>query len=87
MAAQAVPENFGDYPNEEFFTNSVIKLLNQPGQYDKLKQEVEKLKKPENSKWLEKIKTGLRGDEMRKIRKSLREKDWFPNEWLEKPTQ
>ena len=87
LAAQAVPQNHGDYSNEEVFTNSVIKLLNQPGQYDKLKQEVENLKKSDNSKWLEKLKTGLQGDEMKKTRKSLREKDWFPNEWLEKPTQ
>jgi CRISPR-associated protein Cmr6 len=76
------PAALGDYPNEESFTNAVIKLLNQPGQYERLKIEVEKLKNPVNANWLEKLKTSLRGDDMKKIRKSLREKEWFPSEWI-----
>ncbi len=74
-----------DYTNSEIFTNSVIKLLNQPGQYVKLKQEIEKLQKPENAKWLVTLREALRGDDMKKTRKNLREKDWFPKDWLEKP--
>lgn len=72
-----------DYANEEFFRNSVIKLLNQPGKYDLLKKEVEKLKKAENAKWLVDLRKTLRGDEMRDVRRALRKKDWFPQEWLE----
>lgn len=79
------PSNPSDYANELIFVNSVIKLLNQPGQYSKLQEEVIKLKKPENSEWLGKLRQELRSDEMKKTRKNLREKDWFPNEWLEAP--
>ncbi len=87
LQPEAVQEPNGDYPNEEFFANSVIRLLNQPGQYDKLKHEIEKLRKLENSKWLEVLKSNLLGEEMKRTRKSLRETDWFPKEWLEKPAQ
>lgn len=87
LAPEAVPVNHGDYANEEVFANSIIKLLNQPGQYQKLREEIMKLKKPENAKWLVKLRETLRSDEMKKTRKILREKDWFPNEWLEKPLQ
>jgi CRISPR type III-B/RAMP module RAMP protein Cmr6 len=87
LAPEAVPVNHGDYANDVIFTNSVINLLNQSGRYDSLKQEVKKLEKPENAKWLIKLREALRGDEMKKTRKTLREKDWFPNDWLEKPQQ
>jgi CRISPR type III-B/RAMP module RAMP protein Cmr6 len=85
LTTAAIPVNQGDYANDTIFNNSVVGLLNQPGKYESLKKEVEKLQKPENAKWLVKLREALRGDDMKKTRKNLREKDWFPKNWLEKP--
>jgi len=73
-----------DYPNEVTFRNRVLAKL-VPGQIDQLKSEIELLKKPENAKWLEKLKTTLASKEHKDIRKRLRDKDWFPKDWLPQP--
>ncbi|MGC8743936.1 MAG: type III-B CRISPR module RAMP protein Cmr6 [Verrucomicrobiia bacterium] len=70
----------GDYPNEQTFNNLVIKNL-EPSKFESLKKEIEKLKKPENSKWLQMLKEHLKIN--KKICRNLKEKEWFPKEWLQ----
>ncbi len=67
--------------SEKTFPNLVLNKLN-PSQLDSLKTEIEKLKKPENSEWLNKLKSELATKEQKDIRKRLSGKDWFPKEWL-----
>ncbi len=74
-------ERIGDYANETIFSNMVLKHLN-PGSLQKLQQEIDKLKKPENEPWRSKLTEALKGKEMKNFRKKLKEKDWFPREWL-----
>jgi len=66
-------EHKGDY-SKVTFEKKIMELASNPGQYNKLKIEVENLKKPENIDWLkefiEKTKTG-------KDYKKLRSKDWY----------
>jgi CRISPR-associated protein Cmr6 len=71
----------GDYPNEEVFKNRVLNNL-EPSKFGKLQIEIEILKKPENQEWLEKFKAELKKPNYKDIRKKLKEKDWFPKEWL-----
>ncbi|MGB9601185.1 MAG: type III-B CRISPR module RAMP protein Cmr6 [Limisphaerales bacterium] len=75
-----LPDLTGDYPNEQFFKNLIIKNL-ESSSFEALKKEIEKLKKPENSKWLQKLKEYLAKD--KEMRKKLKEKDWFPKEWIQ----
>ncbi len=78
-AAQALLRS--DYPNEATFRNRVLAKLNR-GQLDQLKAEIDTLKKPENAQWLQKLKTTLASKDYKDIRKLLRDKDWFPKDWL-----
>jgi CRISPR type III-B/RAMP module RAMP protein Cmr6 len=69
-----------DYPNEAEFANRVLKKLN-PGQLDQLKGEIPLLQKPENEQWRAKLLGKLR--ENKDVRKRLRGKEWFPQEWAD----
>lgn len=80
-AAQAALKS--DYPNEATFKNSVLAKLT-PGQLEQLSGEVEKLRKPENAGWRARLTEALRGKAMKDIRKRLRDKEWFPPDWLPK---
>jgi len=77
--------DLGDFANETIFQNAIINRLNKPQEYQSLQIEIEKLKLQKNIKWLEQLKSTLLKDEMKPVRKQLRSKDWFPNEWLERP--
>jgi len=82
--ASAVPVPSGDY-SDKTFDNLVITRLNKPQEYNLLqgdKGEVAKLKKPENSEWLEKLKSHLASPAGKDARKRLKGKTWFPQEWL-----
>jgi CRISPR-associated protein Cmr6 len=78
-AAQAAMNS--DYPNDATFKNRVLDVLN-PSQLQCLEHEVALLQKPENEPRREQLKKLLAAKEYRDIRKRLREKDWFPKEWL-----
>lgn len=78
-AAQASLQS--DYPNEATFRNRVLAKLS-PGQLEQLKSEIELLKKPENAAWLQKLRSTLASKDYKEIRKRLRDKDWFPKDWL-----
>ncbi|MCX8108823.1 MAG: type III-B CRISPR module RAMP protein Cmr6 [Verrucomicrobiae bacterium] len=70
-----------DYPNQATFDNRVIKKL-APGTLDQLQSEIPILQKPENAGWLDQLKKTLASKEYKDIRKRLRDKDWFPKQWL-----
>jgi CRISPR type III-B/RAMP module RAMP protein Cmr6 len=70
-----------DFPNEATFRNRVLAKLN-PSQLEQLKVEVELLKRSENAPWLQKLKDTLAAKDYKDIRKRLRDKDWFPKDWL-----
>ena len=70
----------GDY-TEVTFKGAVLNRLGKPGEYQLLQKEVDKLvKNPDNATWILKLTEMLRGD--KDARKRLKEKDWFPKEWL-----
>jgi CRISPR-associated protein Cmr6 len=70
-----------DYPQQATFKNRVLARLN-PGQLEQLKSEIAILQKPENGLWLEQLKQALASKEYKDVRKRLRDKDWFPKDWL-----
>ncbi len=70
-----------DYPNPATFRNKVIDKLN-PGQLDRLQPEIVALQKPENAAQCEELKKLLASKDYKDIRKRLRDKPWFPKEWL-----
>ena len=70
----------GDY-SPASFENAVIKRLNKPGEYSLLQAEITTLRdNPANAPWISKLTAALR--ENKDARKRLRDKDWFPKEWL-----
>lgn len=72
----------GDY-TEATFRGAVLKLLHAPGQSDRLRAEIARIRSnPENAPWIPQITEALRGKDMRDHRKRLKEKDWFPSEWI-----
>jgi CRISPR type III-B/RAMP module RAMP protein Cmr6 len=71
-----------DYHNEATFQNAVLALLNKPQEYQKLQLEIPKLQKSDNAHWLEKLRSRLASPEGKDARKRLKDKDWFPKEWL-----
>lgn len=75
------PATGGEYGNEAIFANRILKRLN-PGAIDQIQDEIEKLKRRENAAWRARLIEALRGDEMRNVRKKLRERSWFPEDWL-----
>lgn len=78
-AAQAMLAS--DYPNDREFNNRVLSKLT-PGALDQLQSEIALLQKPENMRWLDQLKKTLASKDYKDIRKRLRQKDWFPKEWL-----
>ncbi len=83
LQAQGAAILASDY-NEVIFKNTVLGKLT-PNLLEQLKNEIPKLQKPENAAWLEKLKQQFIGKEARDLRKRLKEKAWFPQDWL--PTQ
>lgn len=79
--APPAPPVGGEYGNEAIFANRILKKLN-PGAIDQIQGEIEKLKRRENAAWRARFIDALRGDEMRNVRKKLRERSWFPEDWL-----
>lgn len=77
--AQAILKS--DYPNDPSFKNRVLDKLN-PGQLEQLRVEIPVLHKTENETRREQLKKFLVARDYRDIRKRLRDKDWFPKEWL-----
>lgn len=72
----------GDYANEATFKNMVLAKLSL-GQINQLEQEIKKLREnPDNESWRGKLIDALRGKDMKDIRKKLKEKNWFPQDWL-----
>lgn len=78
-AAQATLS--ADYSNDESFKNRVLNKLN-PGQLEQLRPEVELLNKAENESRRNNLKALLATKDYKDIRKRLRDKDWFPKDWL-----
>jgi len=79
------PQETGDYANETVFTNAVLDRLNKPQEYDALRKEIEKLQvNPANAAWIEVLRENVRKNKSAK--KRLKQKDWFPNEWLSAST-
>lgn len=70
-----------DYPNEASFRNRVLNKLD-PGRLEQLRSEIEVLQKPQNKAQREELKKQLASKTYKDIRKRLRNKDWFPKEWL-----
>lgn len=70
------------FPTELVFQNAIIARLNKPQEYENLKKEIEKLQRPENTQWLEKLKTHLASSLGKDARKRLKDKEWFPKDWL-----
>jgi len=70
-----------DYPTSAVFKNRVLDRLN-PGQLEGLQAEIDVLRKPENASQFQELKKLLANREYKDVRKRLREKVWFPKEWL-----
>ncbi len=70
-----------DYPNPATFRNRVLDKLS-PAVLEQLRAEVPLLQKPENEGRRDEIKRLLASKEYKDIRRRLRDKDWFPKEWL-----
>lgn len=78
-AAQAAMKS--DYPNPATFKNRVLDKLD-PGRLEQLRGEIPLLQKPDNASRREELKKVLAAKDYKDIRKRLREKDWFPKDWL-----
>jgi CRISPR-associated protein Cmr6 len=76
------PVAASDYLNEAIFKNLVLSKLNSPSQLNQLESQIPILQKSENATWLEKLKASLLGKENKDLRKRLKDKDWFPKDWL-----
>jgi CRISPR type III-B/RAMP module RAMP protein Cmr6 len=70
-----------DYPNPATFKNRVLDKLT-PGQLEQLRSEIPLLQKPENESRREELKRLLATRDYKDLRKRLRDKDWFPKDWL-----
>lgn len=72
----------GDF-TEVSFKNAVLTLLSQPQKTQLLQSNIQLIRdNPANQPWIAKITEALRGKEMRDHRKRLKEKDWFPQDWI-----
>ncbi len=69
------------YPNDQTFKIRVLDKLNR-GKLNDLEQEIPKLQKPENEVRLQILKSTLATKDFKEIRKLLRNKSWFPPDWL-----
>jgi CRISPR-associated protein Cmr6 len=70
-----------DYSNDASFKNRVLDKLN-PGQLEQLRGEIPLLRKPENEPRREQFIKLLATRDYKDIRKRLRDKEWFPKDWL-----
>ncbi len=70
-----------DYPNPAMFKNLVLDKLS-PGLLEQLRPQISLLEKPENAARLDEFKKLLASRDYKDIRKRLRDKDWFPKDWL-----
>lgn len=80
--AQQKAQSASDYQSDQVFQNAVLARLNKPGEYQLLEKEIEKLKRPENAGWLRKLMEHLTTPAGKDARKRLKEKPWFPKNWL-----
>lgn len=72
-----------DY-DEITFQREVLQRLDRPQDYSLLQKEIKKLQNPANAMWLDKLRAHLAGPAGKEARKRLKEKEWFPKEWLPK---
>lgn len=70
-----------DYPNEPTFKRVVLDALN-PAELHRLETEVPKLQKPQNEALRRRLVSVLAAKAYKDVRKRLREKSWFPKDWL-----
>lgn len=70
-----------DYPNEATFKNRVLEKLT-PNRLQEFQKEISILTKPENAEALAKLREWLASKERKDLRKKLKEKAWFPADWL-----
>lgn len=70
-----------DFPNEQTFKSTILDKLT-PGALAQLEKEIPLLRKPENVEYLEKLTIILATRDYKDVRKRLRDKTWFPQEWL-----
>ena len=70
-----------DYANEATFKNRVLEKLT-PNRLQEFEKEIPFLRKPENAEALVKLKEWLASKERKDLRKKLKEKAWFPTDWL-----
>lgn len=80
-AEQSATVAASDYGNEIIFKNTVLNKLN-PGALNQLEPEIKKLAKLENEAWRKKFVETLKTKDMKDLRKRLKDKDWFPKDWL-----
>ena len=84
LKAAALASMQSDFPNEQTFKGRIIDKLT-PGTLSHLENEIATLQKPENATQLERLKNLLTTKDYKDIRKRLREKTWFPQDWLPTP--
>lgn len=70
-----------DYPNETTFKNRIIEKLT-PNRLQEFEKEIPFLRKPENAEALAKLKAWLASKDRKDLRKKLKDKAWFPADWL-----
>jgi CRISPR/Cas system CMR subunit Cmr6 (Cas7 group RAMP superfamily) len=80
-APGSIPPPASDY-NDAVFRNGVVARLDRPQDYALLQQEIPTLQKVNNTAWVQKLKDHLASPAGKDARKRLRQKDWFPQEWL-----
>jgi hypothetical protein len=71
-----------DYESETVFRNTVLNRLDRPQDYGLLQPEILTLQKPANASWLKKLKDFLARPDAKEARKRLKQRDWFPKDWL-----
>ena len=84
LKARALASMQSDFPNEPTFKARILDKLN-PGSLAQLEKEIPTLQKPDNADRLQQLKTLLASKDYKEIRKRLRDKAWFPQDWLPTP--
>ncbi len=65
---------------------AVLQRLQNPGQHQAFQQQdLPKLKKPENAAWRDRLRDKLKTSDFKEVRKRLKDKPWFPKDWLPNP--
>ncbi len=73
-----------DYGDDRIFKNRILDKLT-PGALAQLEMEIPTLKKADNASRLQELKTLLASKDYKDLRKRLKEKAWFPQDWLPTP--